>query len=169
MATFQLRARNNMNDDVRVLLHDEQSFGPFLMFVTMAVPVGLAVGSLFFFVVGENVGAALMVFDAALAFLVLWLALPHRYQIYDDQLRIVLGGPFSVKIGFDQIDRIEITASPLFRFNLASRITGEYVRIVRTRGSSLAITPSSNEIFAESANRAIGRWVKLHGQTESGD
>jgi hypothetical protein len=72
----------------------------------------------------------------------------------------VLGGPFSVKVGFQNIEAIRITSRLSFNVNFVTRITKSYVEIVIKKGMSIAITPTDKESFVEKANLALSQWVK---------
>jgi hypothetical protein len=48
--------------------------------------------------------------------------------------------------------------------NLVTRITKNYVKIVKKKGMSIAITPADNESFVEKANLALSQWVKTSVQ-----
>ena len=90
-----------------------------------------------------------------------WIVSPRKYQVYEDRLQILLGGPFVVKIGFDQISTIEVTdrtASEFTAIKLISKVTNTYVRIGRKKGLSITITPKSDALFVENANRSLRQW-----------
>jgi hypothetical protein len=72
----------------------------------------------------------------------------------------VLGGPFSVKVGFQNIETIRITSRLSFNVNFVTRITKSYVEIVIKKGMNIAITPTDKESFVEKANLALSQWVK---------
>ncbi len=75
---------------------------------------------------------------------------------------IVLGGPFSVKVGFDKIKMIGITSRLTLSVNFVTKLTKNYVEIAKKRGLSIAITPGDNDLFVENANRALSQWVKTN-------
>lgn len=85
---------------------------------------------------------------------------PRRYQIYEDHLRIMLGGPVAVKIGFDKIETIGVTSRLTFSVNFVTKFTKSYVEIAKKRGLRIAITPRDNDLFVENASRALSQWVK---------
>jgi hypothetical protein len=78
----------------------------------------------------------------------------------------VLGGPFSVKIGFQNIKAIGITSRVSFSINFVTRITRSYVEIVIKKGMSIAITPTDDKSFVEKANQALSQWVKTSAWVE---
>jgi len=93
-----------------------------------------------------------------------WLIFPREYQVYQDHLRIVLGGPFSVRVGFHNVKAIRITGSSSLSVNFVTRITRTYVEIAKKKGISVAITPSAAEPFVEAANRALDRWTQTRSR-----
>jgi hypothetical protein len=112
---------------------------------------------------GDNSGGLALLVEAFVIGFIFLVVLPRRYQVYEDHLRIVLGGTFAVKIGFDQITTIEVTSRMALTVNFATKMTKNYVRIVKKKGLSIAITPKSNDLFVESANRALRRWQETTG------
>jgi hypothetical protein len=92
---------------------------------------------------------------------------PRRYQVYEDHLRIVLGGPFAIRIGFGQIKAIEVTSRMALTANFVTRVTKTYVRIVKKSGLDIAITPKSNDLFVDNAIRASSRWAKLRAESHT--
>ncbi len=80
-------------------------------------------------------------------------------------MRIVLGGPFSVKVGFQNIKTIMITNRTGLTINFVTRIIKKYVEIVKKRGWSIAITPTDNDVFMENVNRALEKWVNTQHET----
>ena len=101
-----------------------------------------------------------MLAEAFFVSVMFWAVFPRRYQVYEDHLRVVLGGPFLVKIRFDQITKIEVTSRMALTVNFATRITKTYVRIVKKNGLSIAITPKSNELFVDNASQALVEWAR---------
>jgi hypothetical protein len=78
----------------------------------------------------------------------------------------VLGGPFSVKVGFQNIEAIRITSRLSFTVNFTTTITRSYVEIAIKKGMSIAITPADKESFVEKANLALSQWVKASAWVE---
>jgi len=73
--------------------------------------------------------------------LVFWFVFPREYRVYDDHLRIVLGRPFSVKVGFQDVEAVRTTSRSSLSLNFVTRITRTYVEIARKKGTSITITP----------------------------
>ena len=106
-----------------------------------------------------------MLLEAFIVGLIFWLVFPREYRVYEDHLRIVLGGPFSVKVGFENIRAIRTTGKTAFTVNFVTRITKSYVEIAKKRGLSIAITPTDNDSFVENANRALEQWLRTKRET----
>lgn len=143
-----------------LLYQDVPAYGLSLKLIVVMVPVSLIALSYYLFSTGEREGGLTLLVEAFIVSLILMTVSPRSYQVYEDHLRIVLGGPFSVKIGFDNIKSIEATRRLVFSVNFATRMTGNYVAITPKRGLTIAITPRDNEAFVENANRALGEWIK---------
>lgn len=141
-----------------LLYQDDPEYGAVLKLIVVIVPVMLLGASLYLWSSGEITGALVLLFEALFVGLIFWFILPRRYQVHEDHLRIVLGGPFSVKIGFKQIKTVEVTSKTALTVNFATRMAMTYVRIVTKKGLSIAITPKLNESFVENANLALHRW-----------
>jgi len=141
-----------------LLLYQDEPTGSLLKLIVAIVSVALLAASAYLWSSGDNSGGLALLAEAFVIGFIFWVVLPRRYQVYEDHLRIVLGGPFAVKIGFDQITTIEVTSRMALTVNFATKMTKTYVRIVKKRGLSIAITPKSNALFVESANRALRRW-----------
>lgn len=142
-----------------LLYQDKPTYGFILRLVLMIVPVGLLGGSIYLFLSGKNTDAIVLLAEAFIVGSIFWFILPRRYQVYEDHLRIVLGGPMSVKIGFNQIEAIEIASRFTLSVNYVTRFTRNFVEINRKRGMNIAITPGDNDLFVENANVALNQWM----------
>ena len=150
---------NRMKYSKSILLYeDEPGSGWILRFILLIVPVFLIGLSIYLWYSSESSGSLELLIESFIFFLIFWVILPRKYQVYEDHLRIVLGEPFKIRIGFDQITKIEVTTGTYLTVNLVTRITRTYVRIVKKRGLSIAITPGNNELFIENANKALSQW-----------
>ena len=146
-----------------LLYQDEPAYGRILKLIIFVVPVMLLTLGMYLWLSGEGDGSLALLVEAFLVVLVFWVVFPRRYQVYEDHMRIVLGGPFAVKIGFDRIAAIEVTSRTAFTVNFATRITKTYVIIVRKHGLSIAITPRSNDLFVDNAMQAFNQWDRTRG------
>jgi len=155
-----------MNYSRSILLYqDKPAYGLLLRLIVVIVPGALLVGSVCLWFSGETSGGLAMLAEAFFIALVFWFIFPRRYEVYEDHLSIVLGGHFLVKVGFQNIKTIRITSRMSFTINFVTRITKSYVEIVKKKGFSIAITPTSNDSFAENANLALGQWLKTKRET----
>lgn len=107
---------------------------------------------------GSLVMFGVTIFDA----LLFKMILPQRFQIFEDRLRIVLGGPFRINIPLSNIrEARQVSAADAFiywgiRFATSTRYV---VEIVRKRGLNLVISPSAGDIFLEQMNQALGNTI----------
>ncbi|MFC2012442.1 PH domain-containing protein [Chloroflexota bacterium] len=152
-----------MNYSKSVLLYqDEPAYGLILKLIIMIVPVASLVGSIYLFLSGNTIDASLLLVEACVVSLIFWCVFPRKYQVYEAHLSIVLGGPFSVKIRFDNVKSIDATSRPILSVNFVTRLTKNYVSINKKKGLSVAITPRDNDLFVENANEAMSQWVKTN-------
>ena len=142
-----------------LLYRDKPKYGLLLKLI-LIIPVAFLVGSLYLYLSGDVTGSLALLPGALISGLVLWFVFPREYQIYEDHLRIVLGGPFYVKVGFHNIKVLRITSRTGLTINFVTRITRYYVEIVEERGWSISITPTDNDPFVENANRALEQWLR---------
>ena len=150
-----------MNYSRSVLFYqDEPAYGLFLKLIVVLVPAALLVASIYLLSSGESSGGLALLVEAFIVGFIFWIVFPRRYQVYEDHIRIALGGPFSVKVGFDKIEAIRVTSKFIFSVNFVTKLTKSYVEIAKRRGLSIAITPRDNDLFIENANRALTQWVK---------
>jgi hypothetical protein len=141
-----------------LLYQDKPKYGLLLKLI-LIIPVAFLIGSLYLYLSGDLSGSLALLPGALLSGLIFWFVFPREYQVYDDHLRIVLGGPFSVTVGFQNIKAFRITSRTGLTINFVTRITKSYVEIVQKKGWSIAITPTDNNSFVENANRTLEQWV----------
>ncbi len=150
-----------MNYSKSLLLHEDiPSYGLLLKLIITIVPASLLVSGFYLWLTGEQTGGLVLLAETLFIGFIFWAVFPRRYQVYEDHMRIVLGGPFSVKVGFNKIKTIRPTNKLSFTVNFATRLTKSYTEIVMNRGLSIAITPRDNNVFVEYANQALSRWAK---------
>jgi hypothetical protein len=146
-----------------LLYQDKPKYGLILKLILL-IPVALLAGSMYLWASGESSGSLALLSEAFIIGLIFWSVFPREYQVYEDHLCIVLGSPFSVKIGFQNIKTIRITSRTGLTVNFATRITKTYVEIVKKKGLSIAITPTANDAFVENANLALENWLKTRSE-----
>jgi hypothetical protein len=150
-----------MSYPTNLLLYEDEPAGWIFKFFFVIVILVLLAGSVYFWVLGNNTSGLTMLVVAFIIGLTFWIVSPRKYQVYDDHLQILLGGPFVVKIKFDQIATIEVTdriTSEFTAIKLISKVTNTYVRIGMKKGLSITITPKSDALFVENANRSLRQW-----------
>lgn len=149
-----------LNYSTSLLFYQDKPRYGLLLKLILIIPVAFLVGSLYFWLSGDITGSLALFPTAFIMGLVFWLVFPREYRVYEDHLRIVLGGPFSVKVGFQNIKEIRITSRTGLTVNFVTRITRSYVEIVKKRGWSIAITPTDSDAFVDNANRALRQRLK---------
>jgi len=107
----------------------------------------------------QNMKAALIMFGVTLFDALLFKAiLPQRFQIFENTMRIVLGGPFAINIPLANIKYVRSgSGSKAFvywglRFATSSR---GVVEIARKKGLNLVISPTHDNMFLEQLNQAL--------------
>lgn len=157
-----------MNYSKSLLLYqDEPAYGLLIKLIIVVVPGLFLAVSIYVWSLGESSGGLVLLVEAFIFGFIFWAVFPHKYQVYEDHVRIVLGGPFSVKVGFDNIKTIVVTSRFSLSINFVTKLTKSYVEIAKKKGLSIAITPRANDLFVENANRALSQWVKTSGRVES--
>jgi hypothetical protein len=116
-----------------LLYQDETAYGLLLKLVIVIVPASLLAASIYLWSSGESAGGLALLAESFFIGLIFWVVFPRRYQIYEDHLRIVLGGPVAVKIGFDKIEAIGVTSRLTFSVNFVTKFTKSYVEIAKKR------------------------------------
>jgi hypothetical protein len=107
----------------------------------------------------EDIRAAAIFFGITLFDALLFKAiLPNRLQIFEDRLKIVLGGPFAINISFSNIKHVrQVPGNKAFvywGFRLAT--SSRYViEIARKKGLNLVISPKNGDTFLEQLTRAL--------------
>ena len=131
-----------MGYSTSILLHQDKPKYGLILKLVLIIPVAFLMGSLYLYLSGDVSGSLALLPGALLSGLIFWFVFPRVYQVYDDHLRIVLGGPFSVKVRFQNIKTIRMTSQTGLTINFVTRLTRHYVEIVKKRGWSIAITPT---------------------------
>jgi hypothetical protein len=88
-----------------------------------------------------------------------WAIFPRKYLILDSRIRIVLGGPFSFNIPFDNLETAKQPERLSFGINFATCFSGKNaVEIIRKKGMNINITPNEREPFLQSLDKALNNW-----------
>ncbi len=112
----------------------------------------------------DPIGAFVMLGTAVFIFLVFRAVMPKKYLIYDDHVRIVLGGPLGMNIPFSQIKKVQYGSqgwAPTVNFVTSFR---GVVQIDKLHGMSIAITPARPDLFLEQLSNYLGA-DKIEGLT----
>ena len=109
--------------------------------------------------ISEDIRVALAMFGVTLFDALLFKAvLPRRFQIFEDRLRILLGGPLAVNFSFSNIaDAKSAPGGKAFAYGGIRFATSTHhvIEIVRKKGLNLVISPSKGDIFLEELNKAL--------------
>ena len=102
--------------------------------------------------------AALVMFGITLFDALLFKAiLPRRFQIFEDRLKILSGGPFAINIPLSNITEAKsVSGSKTFVYSglRFATSTKRVVEIVRKKGMNLVISPRNDDMFLEQLNQA---------------
>jgi len=150
-----------------VVYEDSAKYDLWVKVLLVLVPVLLLVlGLLIYQGVLPNeteaeVRTASIVLFASLAFILLvyWAVLPRRFQILEDRIKVVRGGPFSFSIRFDGVKTARKTRG-LAHFGIGFATSVNRIEIVRRRGMNVRFSPSNQELFLENLNKALNDWRK---------
>ncbi len=106
----------------------------------------------------QDTEAAVAMFGITLFDVLLFKAiLPRRYQIFEDRLRILMGGPFAINISFSNIEEAKLASGSkafAYRGLRLATSTHHVVEIVRKKGLNVVISPSNRDMFLEQLNQA---------------
>jgi len=152
-----------MNYSKSLLLHEDRpAYGIFLKLILLGVPgIMLVAGITMLFSAGNSEGW-LLILETAFIGIIFWFVFPRSYRIYEDHLRIVMGGPFSVKVGFDKVEKVAVSSRFTLSINFVTRFTNTCVEIARKNGMSIAITPRDYDLFIEKASQALIQWTEMN-------
>ena len=93
--------------------------------------------------------------------------IPRRFQIFEDRVKILLGGPFALNIPLADISEVRSASGReafiYWGIRFATSFSG-IIEIVRRKGLSVVISPLNPEMFLEQANRAL---ESVHDSSQS--
>ena len=105
----------------------------------------------------EDTEAAVVMFGITLFDALLFKAiLPRRFQIFEDRLKILLGGPFAINIPFSNIVEAKPASGRKTVIYSGIRFATSIhhvVEIIRKKGLNLVISPTNDEMFLEQLNK----------------
>jgi hypothetical protein len=148
-----------------LLYQDEPEYGLLFKLIIIVPLTVLLAAFIYLGRMGESAGAVALLVEFIIFIFTFWAVFPRSYQVYEDHIRIKLGGPFSVGIGFDMVKTITVTSRQTLSVNLVTKLTKSYVEIAKKKGLSIAITPRNDIMFVENANRALNQWIKTRDST----
>ena len=95
----------------------------------------------------------LTVFDG----LLMAAIIPRKYQLFEDRLRIQLGGPIVINVPYRNIKEVRPAANSEAYVYWGLRLAtskATVVEIIKRRGLSMVISPSDRDIFMEQLEQA---------------
>lgn len=146
-----------------LLYEDRPAYGLVLKIIIVLVPGLLLFASFYFWSSGNGDAALALLVEGIIISAIFWSIFPRSYRIYEDHIRIVLGGSFSFKAGFNNIKSLRVSTRLSFGVNFATTISRSYVEITRANGMRIAITPKAPDSFVENFNRAFSEWKRTRG------
>jgi hypothetical protein len=128
----------------------------------MVLPVFFIIFGGVYYLIAAEVEAAIGMFAAILLMgATYWAVLPRKYQILGSKIRIVLGGPFSLNIPFDNLETAGVSRGMSLGINFATTFLSRHaVEIVRKKGMKVNITPSDRDLFLDNLNTAVRDWKR---------
>jgi len=141
------------------IVYEESPGYDSLLKAIMVLPVFFIVFGIYYLIIAE-VGAAIAMFATTLLMgIIYWAIFPRKYQILDSKFRIVLGGPFSLNVPFDNLETATKSQGATFGINFPTCFSSERtVQIVRKKGWYVNITPNDPDLFLENLNKALADW-----------
>ena len=125
----------------------------------LAVPLIVAIVLLTQDILGAAIMFGVTVFDA----LLFWCILPKRFLVYEDRVKIVLGGPFSYTIPLRDIISVRQATKDVAWVYWGMRLGTSLkfqVEIERKNGLSVLISPSMENDFIEQLNQARDNYIE---------
>ena len=125
----------------------------------MVLPVFLVIMGVYYLITAEVEAAIGMFATTILMAAFYWAIFPRKYLILESKIRIVLGGPFSFNIPFDNLETARAPEGVSLGINFATTFLSKHaVEIIRKKGLNVNITPSNRELFLENLNKALYEW-----------
>jgi len=136
------------------------------MKIVLAVPVAIFVITAIQVYISEGIESALfIVVPFAVVCLIFLLVMPRHYQVLDDRVRVVLGGPFSISYSFSGVKEVVQQRSLWPSINFVTALSSKrVVYISRFKGMPVAITPTDPQAFISAAGRAMASWKRIGGE-----
>jgi hypothetical protein len=111
----------------------------------------------------DTLGAAIMLGVTVFGAIIIWCILPKRFVVYQDRLKIVLGGPFSYTVPFKDITNIRQATKDMAWVYWGMRLgtsTKFQVEIERKNGLGVIISPSMENEFIIQLKQARENYIE---------
>jgi len=136
-----------------------------LLKAIMVLPVFFIIMGVYYLIAGKVEDATGMFATTLLMGAIYWAIFPRKYQILDNRLRIVLGGPFHFDILLDNVETAREPEGVSLGINFVTCFSSKNaVEIIRKRGMRVAITPSDRDLFLENLNKVLNDWIRQKGR-----
>ena len=125
----------------------------------IAIPLIIAIVLLTQDILGAVIMFGITVFDA----IIFWCILPKRFLVYEDRIKIVLGGPFSYTVPFRDITNVRQATKDMAWVYWGMRLGTSLkfqVEIERKNGLGVIISPSMENEFIEQLNLARENYIE---------
>ncbi|MFC1905675.1 PH domain-containing protein [Chloroflexota bacterium] len=142
------------------LLYQDKTHKDIWLKLILAIPVIIMLILALIYMVGNDITTAYeMLISIVFIVAVLWFVIPRQYLIFDDKVKILLGGPFSFNISFNTIKTARIPKGTTFGINFPSSLSSKHaVEILRHRRMSVNITPDNRDLFLQTLEKAMDDW-----------
>jgi hypothetical protein len=146
------------------IYEDSPRYDTFLKAI-MVLPVFFILMGVYYLIMNQFEDATGMFATTLLMGAIYWAIFPRKYQILENRIRIVLGGPFNFDIPFDNIETARKPEGVSLGINFATCFSGKNaVEIIRKRGMRVAITPSDRDMFLDNLNKVLNEWSRQKGK-----
>lgn len=141
------------------LFQTPAKYGRFIKIVLGIVPVIMLVTAIL--ELDQTPADAYILFgtSAGLA-LLFWLVLPHRFEIYPDRLRVVMGASFAFNIRLAEITAVEVLppARAFIANGLKMATDAGTALVIKRRGKlEVSLSPRNRDEFIRVLQQAIGK------------
>jgi hypothetical protein len=113
----------------------------------------------------DEIGAFFMLGTTVFLAALFAVIMPRKYRIYEDRIKIQLGGPFSVDVPFGTIKEIRpLAGASTQSYNGVKFATSmqNVVEITRRKGMGMTISPADRDLFLQQADWALTNWRKMN-------
>jgi len=140
-----------------LILEDAPKYDLWLKFILGGIlALTFILGIIFIY---QDIEAAAVMFGITFFDALLFKAiLPRRFQIFEDRLKILLGGPFVIDIPLSNIAEAKpASGSKVFAYKGIRFATSIHhvIEIVRKEGLNIVISPRNNDMFLEQLNQVL--------------